>query len=63
METFRQILDLDEEDDHDFSLSMVEAYFEQAEDTFRKLDKNLCVSFSTIVSLLDLTLPIPFSYV
>ena len=41
MNTFRhQILDLDEEDDHEFSHSMVETYFSQAEDTFRKLDKN-----------------------
>ena len=40
MNTFRQqILDLDE-DDHEFSLSMVETYFLQAEETFRKLDKN-----------------------
>jgi len=43
METFRQILDLDEPGDHEFSLSMVEAYFEQAEETFRDLDKNLSV--------------------
>jgi len=40
MDTFRQILDLDEEGDHEFSLSMVEEYFKQAEETFRKLDKN-----------------------
>jgi len=40
MDTFRQILDLDEGDDHEFSLSMVEAYFSQAEETFRKLDEN-----------------------
>jgi len=39
MDIFRQILDLDEEDDNDFSLPMVEEYFKQAEDTFRKLDK------------------------
>ena len=42
METFRQILDLDE-DDHEFSLSMVEAYFSQAEETFRNLDEGWCV--------------------
>ncbi|KAF8798836.1 histidine-phosphotransfer domain, HPT domain-containing protein [Phlegmacium glaucopus] len=40
MVIFRQILDLDDEDNHDFSLSMVEEYFEQAEETFKKLDKN-----------------------
>jgi len=40
MDTFRQILDLDEGDDHEFSLSMVDTYFSQAEETFRKLDKS-----------------------
>jgi len=39
MDIFRQILELDEEGDHEFSLSMVEEYFKQAEETFRKLDK------------------------
>ena len=43
METFRQILDLDEGDDHEFSLSMVEAYFSQADETFRNLDEGWCV--------------------
>jgi hypothetical protein len=41
MDIFCQILDLDDDgDDHEFSLSMVEAYFSQAEDTFRNLDEN-----------------------
>lgn len=40
MDTFRQILDLDEEGDHEFSLSMVAEYFNQAEETFRKLDRS-----------------------
>lgn len=44
MDIFRQILELDEEGDHEFSLSMVEEYFKQAEETFRKLDKGLYVS-------------------
>jgi len=40
METFSQILELDDEDDetHDFSWSMVRAYFEQAENKFRDMD-------------------------
>ena len=40
MNTFDQILELDEDDSHEFSHSMVDAYFSQAEDTFRDLDKN-----------------------
>ena len=52
METFHQILDLDEED-HEFSLSMVDAYFSQAEDTFRKLDESWCVVILFIFSLLN----------
>jgi len=43
METFRQIIELDEEGDHEFSRSMVDAYFSQAEETFRNLDKNYTV--------------------
>jgi osomolarity two-component system phosphorelay intermediate protein YPD1 len=40
MEIFNQILELDDEDDetHEFSWSMVRAYFEQAEKTFRGMD-------------------------
>lgn len=45
MNTFCQLLDLDEDGDHEFSLSMVNDYFKQAEDTLLKLDKSLCVSF------------------
>jgi osomolarity two-component system phosphorelay intermediate protein YPD1 len=38
-ETFFQILDLDDDDEtHEFSWSMVLAYFEQAEETFRDMD-------------------------
>lgn len=40
MDTFYQILDLDEGDGHEFSQSMVEEYFLQAEETFRNLDEN-----------------------
>jgi len=40
MDIFSQILELDEEGDHEFSLSMVNDYFSQAEDTFQDLDKN-----------------------
>lgn len=38
MDTFQQILELDEEPDYEFTQTMVEAYFEQAEDTFKKMD-------------------------
>jgi len=43
MEIFNQILELDDEDDetHEFSWSMVRAYFEQAEKTFRDMDDAL----------------------
>jgi len=40
MDIFQQILDLDEVN-HDFSLSMVQDYFEQAQETFLKLDRNV----------------------
>lgn len=54
METFHQILELDEDGDHEFSHAMTEEYFEQAEETFRKLDKNLWVSIFNC-SLLNVT--------
>ena len=39
MDTFQQILDLDEEDDdREFSRGMVEAYFDQASQTFEDMD-------------------------
>ncbi|KAI0643092.1 histidine-phosphotransfer domain HPT domain-containing protein [Trametes meyenii] len=39
LDTFNQILDLDEDDTHDFSLGMAEAYFTQASTTFVDMDK------------------------
>lgn len=42
METFRQILELDE-DGHDFSRGMAWAYFSQASGTFQDMDDALCV--------------------
>ena len=36
--TFEQILDMDEEDDRDFSKSIVFGFLEQAEQTFGKMD-------------------------
>lgn len=46
METFSQILELDEdEDDHDFSRPMVYDYFEQAEKTFGEMDEAQLVFF------------------
>ncbi|KIL67906.1 hypothetical protein M378DRAFT_185477 [Amanita muscaria Koide BX008] len=41
METFQQIIDLDEDDDREFSIGMVEAYFLQASQTFEDMDTAL----------------------
>ncbi|KFA61621.1 hypothetical protein S40285_06203 [Stachybotrys chlorohalonatus IBT 40285] len=38
MPTFRQILEMDEPGDHDFSYSIVYGFFEQAEETFESMD-------------------------
>ncbi|PKK61109.1 histidine-phosphotransfer domain, HPT domain-containing protein, partial [Rhizophagus irregularis] len=40
-ETFDQLLEMDDDDDHDFSKSIVWNYFEQAETTFGSMDKAL----------------------
>ncbi|KZT28907.1 histidine phosphotransferase, partial [Neolentinus lepideus HHB14362 ss-1] len=39
MDTFHQILDLDEDDTHDFSRGMAWAYFSQASSTFDDMDE------------------------
>jgi len=39
IETFHQILDLDEDDTHDFSKGMAWAYFSQASSTFTEMDE------------------------
>lgn len=39
IETFNQILDLDEDETHDFSFGMTEAYFSQASTTFTDMDE------------------------
>ncbi|KAG2198689.1 hypothetical protein INT46_001296, partial [Mucor plumbeus] len=41
MNTFEQLLDMDDEDDHEFSYSIVNNYFEQAETTFNDMDEAL----------------------
>ncbi|KAF7299250.1 Histidine-phosphotransfer domain HPT-domain-containing protein [Mycena indigotica] len=41
MEIFEQILELDDEDSHEFSKEMVTAYFSQASSTFKNMDKAL----------------------
>ena len=41
MDTFQQILELDEDDNLDFSMGMVEAYFQQANATFKDMDTAL----------------------
>jgi osomolarity two-component system phosphorelay intermediate protein YPD1 len=40
-ETFDQLLEMDDDEDHDFSKSIVWNYFEQAETTFGSMDKAL----------------------
>ena len=43
-ETFSQMLEMDaSEDDREFSQSIVFGFFEQAEETFEKMDEALCV--------------------
>ncbi|UNI16147.1 Phosphorelay intermediate protein [Purpureocillium takamizusanense] len=39
--TFDQILEMDEEGDHDFSSSIVFGFFEQAQETFKSMDEAL----------------------
>ena len=46
LEIFRQILELDEDDSHEFSREMAFAFFSQAETTFNDMDLALCVSLS-----------------
>ncbi len=43
MDTFRQILDLDEDETYSFSSSMIWAYFTQAWSMFKKMDSALYV--------------------
>jgi len=38
METFQQILDLDDDDERSFSRNIVHGFFEQAEQTFNEMD-------------------------
>lgn len=40
-DTFDQLLDMDDEEDHEFSYSIVVNYFEQAEATFKSMDTAL----------------------
>lgn len=43
--TFEQILEMDDdEDDREFSRSIVYGFFEQAENTFEKMEKDLSVN-------------------
>ncbi|KAM0201723.1 hypothetical protein ACHAPA_003821 [Fusarium lateritium] len=41
VETFEQILEMDEPDDHEFSQSIVFGFFDQAEETFLQIDEAL----------------------
>lgn len=40
--TFDQILEMDDDDDRDFSKGIVYGFFDQAENTFDKMTKALC---------------------
>jgi hypothetical protein len=42
-EIFSQILELDDDDERNFSRGMVREFFEQAEKTFGEMDVELCV--------------------
>lgn len=39
--TFEQILEMDDDDDRDFSKEIVYGFFEQAESTFNKIEEAL----------------------
>ncbi|PAV17315.1 histidine-phosphotransfer domain HPT domain-containing [Pyrrhoderma noxium] len=52
METFHQILDLDEDETHDFSAGMAWAYFEQAGTTFQDMEEALAAKDLTKLSSL-----------
>lgn len=41
LNTFNQILEMDEPDDHEFSTSIVFGFFDQAEETFAAMDTAL----------------------
>jgi osomolarity two-component system phosphorelay intermediate protein YPD1 len=41
MNTFEQILEMDEEGDNEFSTSIVDGFLDQAEETFVQMDKAL----------------------
>ena len=41
--TFEQILEMDDDDDRDFSKGIVYGFFEKAESTFEKMEKALYV--------------------
>ena len=41
MDTFQQLLDLDEDETHDFSSGMAWQYFSQAQVTFKEMDEAL----------------------
>lgn len=41
MNTFDQLLEMDDEDDHEFSQGIVVNYFDQANETFKDMDRAL----------------------
>ena len=57
IDVFEQLLEMDEEDDREFSKSLVWNYFEQAESTFEKMDAALAAQELKAVSYTHLTLP------
>ena len=58
MGTFGQILEMDDDDDHDFSWSIVVNYFDQAQSTIKKMGASLWVSTSILsISYLRYLMP------
>jgi len=51
METFNQILEMDDDGDRSFSKSLFVDFVAQAEDTFNKIEENLYVSLFYISAL------------
>ena len=52
METFQQILELDEDNEsYDFAWEMASAYLDQAETTFEEMEEAMCVSRTPVFGL------------
>jgi len=54
MESFGQLIELDEDDDSSFSETITLEYFEQAEKTFKEMDENLSVYLTSNYCIIHL---------